>query len=173
MISKIGKQKKTHFIDAPEVKKLAEEILIPQFHKHLCDGEVRVEYYFDTDRIKRNGQEKGGYARKVTSLNAFLARDSSNETEGDAFFVIVISYPVWVALDKSKKLALIDHELSHCGVDKEFDDNDNCAITLKMIPHDIEEFTAIVERHGMWQSSLEEFFEKGNSPQLGLFEGAK
>ena len=60
--------------------------------------------------------------------------------------MIWIQEEIWRLLGEDGKRALLDHELSHCS----FDTNDEAVI----IPHDFEEFSVIIERHGLWRKSL-------------------
>lgn len=144
----------TKFYPAPEVKEIAERI-IPLHHPYLVDA--RVDYVF-TDKVpKQGGKEVWGTMRKVTSLTAYLGADSNSQAHGEAapFFVMVISRPVWDELDAKKREALVDHELCHafCELDEEG------APKLSIVPHDLEEFQAIVKRHGLWRQDVERFVE--------------
>ena len=62
-----------------------------------------------------------------------------------------------------EKLALVDHEFEHV---KEAQ-NKHGETFLKMVGHDLEEFSAIVQRHGLWDADLKRFFEE--IAQLDLF----
>lgn len=120
--------------------------LIPKHHEHL--RLVRIEYVFADGVIKSKGKELLGRAKKKSGLDAFLAANS-DEDEPQPFFVIEISKPAWDLLDKKQKLALVDHELCHClwDVDK----------GIYMRAHDVEEFSEIIKRHGLWEPGVELF----------------
>jgi predicted metallopeptidase len=141
---------------APEVKEIAED-LIQKYHQHLLDFSVKLEYVFVDKTPKSKGREVWGTCRKVSSLNAFLA----NEQEGtDPFFVIVISEPVWDILPPNSKAALVDHELCHAWAEasqKEDTDGSEDVVKLSIQPHDLEEFSCIVRRHGLWREDVETF----------------
>jgi len=62
-------------------------------------------------------------------------------------FIICLNWQIWITLTNSQKDALVDHELEHCKYDK----NDRPI----MIDHDIEEFTCVVDRHGLWTTGLQ------------------
>ena len=160
----------TKYTSAPDVKAIAEE-LIPKYHPHLEN--VRIEYVLSDKTPKQGGKEVWGFVRKVTNLPAFLASKPNEQKAGDfsPFFVMVISEPVWLNLFPDKRTALVDHELCHCGV--EVDDEGNLKLT--MIPHDLEEFTRIVDRYGLWYESVRDFFNtakktKQNDGELELEE---
>lgn len=142
----------TKYTPAPDVKKIAEE-LIPKYHHHLEN--IRIEYVMADKAPKHGGKEVWGYVRKISSLPAYLAAEPSDQKDGqtESFFVMVISEPVWVNLMPDKRIALVDHELCHCGV--EVDDEGNSKLIL--IPHDLEDFTSIVRRYGLWREDVRDF----------------
>lgn len=159
----------TKFYEAPEVEKLAEE-LIPQYHQHLIDFQVKIRYVFVSKTPKGKGKEIWGTCRKVSGLNAYLEGGS---TDDEPFFVITISRDVWDILPPEKRLALVDHELCHASAEvkqakeeadvpqAEVDDQietDN-PVKLSVKPHDLEEFSCIVRRHGLWREDIEDFVE--------------
>jgi hypothetical protein len=92
-------------------------------------------------------------------------------------FVILLNQEVWEDSDFTvdKRKALLDHELCHAerALDKDYQPKVDTRgrpvwCTRK---HDIEEFQAIVERHGTYKSDLERFAEallKRKQPQLPL-----
>ena len=148
---------------AVEVKEIADR-LIPKYHSHLIDFSVRLEYVFVDKTPKSKGVEVWGTCRKVTSLNAFLA----NQQEGsDPFFVITISEPVWDVLPPEKREALVDHELCHAWSEASQNEDDDEADPVKMSvrPHDLEEFSCIVRRHGLWRDGVKAFVEAANETE--------
>lgn len=165
------------FRPAPEVQAIA-ELLIAKHHQHLLG--VRIEYLFRKTAQETNGRIILGTASLVSGRGAFLARstiidtgtgevvslDSDELVEPAKFFVIDIALDTWgyddgdghrVGLTDAQRLALVDHELCHCAV---YEGN------LKMRAHSIEEFSAIINRHGLWKPDLEWFAEviKGAKP---------
>lgn len=157
------------FDPAPEVEKIAED-LIPKYHQHLLDFNVRIRYVFANKTPKSKGREVWGTCRKISGLNAFLEGQGD---PGEPFFVITISRDVWGVLPQEKKVALVDHELCHAWAEvkqakeeadvsqDEVDDQietDN-PVKLSVKPHDLEEFSCIVRRHGLWREDIEDFVE--------------
>lgn len=146
------------YTDAPEVDALVKRLVV-QHHGHLA-GE-RIRCVFRSEHAKDGGKAVLGKARKVSGLNAFL---SGNDDE--AYFVIEIANDIWLGMNDAERLALVDHELSHCGIKvnaKTFEQ------TLVIRPHDLEEFNAIVERHGLWRRDVKDFLTAA-SGQLPLVE---
>ena len=146
----------TQYTKAPQVEKIAEE-LIPQFHPHLKD--VRIEYVFIDKVPLKGGSEIWGSMRKISSLPAYFAASEDDKLDGYAepFFAMIISSPIWENLPEAKRRALVDHELCHAKVEEDKDGNPK----LKIAPHDLEEFTEIVKRHGLWRDSIKDFMSVG------------
>jgi len=153
----------TTFSSAPEVKEIAEE-LIQKHHPSLRDFQPRIEYVFIDKTPKKGGKEVWGTMRKVTNLAAFLAQNEFAQEQGinDPFFVMTITKPVWDILSHEKKVALVDHELCHAAVEEK----DNGETKLVIVPHDLEEFTCIVKRHGLWREDVKEFADTCQKPSL-------
>lgn len=178
---------------APEVKAIAAD-LIPKYHDHLSDPRVRIDYLFADKPKKTKGKEALGWVQMVSNLPAFLAEpprmptteeeeanpDAAFRTRGQAlaynrgepFFVMCIHRGVWrFALSDKQKIALVDHELCHLWVEE----NEKTAeLTLSTLPHDIEEFTKVIVRHGRWLEDVDKFLKAAaRGPQLTLDEIAE
>lgn len=124
--------------------------LVADFHAHL--SQTRIEYVFLWKTPERNRKEIWGRARKVSGLTAWFASDDREDAPlPDAFFVIELSYQVWRQLEHKQKIALIDHELSHCAINEKFKP---C-----LRGHDCEEFNQIVRRHGLWAEDVKNLLE--------------
>lgn len=146
------------FRKAPEVQQIAED-LIPKYHQHLIDFDVRIEYVIIDKTPKAKGREIWGTCRKVSNLNAFLA---NGQDGSDPFFVITISEPVWEVLPLKSKVALVDHELCHAWAEAQQDEDSDGSedpVKLSLNPHDLEEFACIVRRHGLWRDDIKAFVE--------------
>ncbi len=63
-------------------------------------------------------------------------------------FLIVADQKWWDRLDLAQHEAIIDHELMHCRRDED---------GWYVADHDVEDFRAILERHGFYRAGLEEF----------------
>jgi len=144
----------TRYFPAPEVKQVAEE-LIPVYHPTLVDA--RIEYVFCDKIAKRGGKDIWGTFRKVTNLNAYLGSPSFEQDSGytTPFFVMVIARPVWENLSTEKRKALVDHELCHGSLEY----NEEGDPKLGIVPHDLEEFSCIVKRYGLWREDVRIFVE--------------
>jgi len=95
-------------------------------------------------------------------------------------FVILLNREVWndVEFTREKKTALLDHELCHASpaFDKELEPKYDTKgrRVWRTRKHDIEEFEAIVTRHGCYKKDLERFAEallkKRSTPLLNSVE---
>lgn len=135
--------------DAPEVRAIAEE-LIAEYHPHLVGK--RIAYAFSDKAGRKNGKTVLGTASIESGKSVFFAAGAPSEYQGGKFFLMTISEPNWRVLKREQRLALVDHELAHMGKDPETGE-------VCLWPHDIEEFTAVVERHGLWMRDVQDFVE--------------
>ena len=133
---------------ATEAETIANTVAIPKWHKHLAGASIA--YLLDADQMQGKGKDILAKIRKANPVEHHLTGHD---------LVMLISEPSWVKATPGQRLALIDHELCHVILD----DNNNLMLT----GHDIEEFRAVVQRHGDWQSDITLFAE---ALQGDLFE---
>ncbi len=140
-------QQTERYYEADDVAKIAAE-LIPQFHQHLQN--VPIIYFFDAGKMKEH---------------ATMSKRSDKEIFISGYkFAMQVSKAKWMDLNVTQRIALVDHELCHAFVNADGD--------LQIIDHDIEEFSVIVKRHGIWNKMLEHFAPVV-SEQLDLFITSK
>ena len=131
-------------------------------------AEIRSEHHFDTAKANialawKKGTKPNADGHLVLG-RCVKASDLQRELV-DYDFVIVLNREVWEdpEFDRDKKLALLDHELCHAA--RAVGDDGEEKIDTKGRPvwrvrgHDIEEFTEIVNRRGLWKRDLEKFGE--------------
>jgi len=135
------------YTEAIEVADIARN-LIREYHPAL--GEAKIIYLFRDKAPKHKGKVTLGAARRTSPVEKTL-------TGYD--FVIWIAKDEWSDMDIKKRRALVDHELSHCGLDE----NGNWTI----YEHDFAGFNAVLKRHGYWKSDLRQM--KKSMEQLSLF----
>lgn len=143
----------TKYRPAPEVGDIARQ-LISSVSMHRDLTKVHIEYVFRDEATHSKGRIVLGRARKITGLNAFLRSPSKGRkfAEPDAFFLIEIAHDCWEAMEPDQRRALVDHELCHCVVN--LDETTAEVIGLGIRGHDVEEFSCIIDRHGLWGSGL-------------------
>ena len=132
---------------AQDVEMLAEGLAIPKWHQHLLG--VAIAYLFTENLDPKGGKEVLAKIRKATPFEAFFA---------NVALVMIVGKEAWFAMTAEQRIALVDHELCHAGVENG---------VLKLRAHDLEEFADVVKRHGLWKSDLIAFRE--NCGQLDLF----
>ncbi len=135
------------------------DVLVGALEAHKEIRKANIAYIF-REKMKTRDRIILGKASKADGKLAFF----------NGFdFVIEINWQEWRKLSDHQKLALVDHELSHCG--REEDDEGDASWVL--ISHDVEEFGAIVTRWGLWQPDLMVFAGAvTHAQQLGMFEGS-
>lgn len=127
--------------------------LVRALHPHLANAKIGYLY---REEIKSRGTTVWAQASKVGGkLKYFSHLD----------FLIEVNWMTWNRLQPPRRVALIDHELTHCGIE-DTEQGPRCVI----VPHDIEEFESIVRRWGVWRPSLASFASAlGEGQQTGLF----
>ena len=132
--------KDTPLRDLPSVWPITDQLdpivsQVLQYHPHL---ERKTLIFLFKKNMKCNGTAQVCSKQIKAILNIYNA---------DADFIICLNWQVWNQLSDRQKRALLDHELEHCKYDE--------AGKPVMVEHDLEEFTAIVERHGLWTPGLQ------------------
>ena len=126
-----------------------------KFHNDLAEVSVALAWRKNL-KTDKDGHLILGKCVKASDLQRELA---------DFDFVILLNQDIWEDDDftEDKKRALMDHELCHAagsmtkdGMPKRDERGRRVWRTRK---HDIEEFQAIVERHGCYKKDLERFAE--------------
>ncbi|MFH0989913.1 MAG: putative metallopeptidase [bacterium] len=123
---------KPRYFEAQAVAEIA-QVLIKEHHQHLND--IPIFYLFNDGKM----QEWASMSKK-SKKDEFITGYQ---------FVMEVSYKQWIVLTDKERIALVDHELCHASLD----DKGNPVI----LDHDIEEFAAIVSRHGLWRESVRKF----------------
>lgn len=148
---------------APSVEQMARE-LIKKHHPNLVNAPII--FRFNQDEMRSKGRVLLGKARKVSGLAAHLAGEitavDGSLWSDTPFLVIEISEDFWFddRTTEAQRMALVDHELCHC---------DWSSVDMKpfIVPHDIEEFTDVIRRHGLWNTGVFDFGQAA-AEQLSL-----
>ena len=128
------------------------DALVEAIHTELTNA--RIAYLFKQSMTRR-GQVTWAKASKASAKLELL---------GCVDFVVDVNWEQWKQLPPTARIALIDHELCHFGRDPEDE-------SWRMIPHDLEEFGAIVRRWGLWRDDVVAF--KHVFAQLEMFGPGK
>jgi hypothetical protein len=136
--------------DCPEA--VARVLIQSRLHERLTGASIAFVF---REEITQNGRAKGGVAAKTGGKLAYFTGHD---------FIIEFSHSVWLNLTPEQRIALVDHELAHCERDEE-----TGAWTMR--DHDVEEFSDIVARWGLWTPSLRGFGTAIEHAQIDLFAG--
>lgn len=124
--------------------------LIEQYHTILKHANIGI--LFKDEAPVSRGKTTLGKAIKVTDrMKVYTGLD----------FIIWLAWDEWQRLTDAQRLALIDHELCHCGMG---------TAGWAIRPHDIEEFTEVIERHGFYTRDLWKVERIAKGQQLPLFK---
>lgn len=129
------------------------KVLIGRLHRHL---EGRNVVCLFRQKMQTHDRTIGGKASKAGAKLKFF---------DDMDFCIDVNFEQWQRYTPEQRVALIDHELCHFGIEQT-DKGD----ALVLISHDIEEFRAIVSRWGLWKPDVREFAETVRSKQVDMFK---
>jgi hypothetical protein len=142
------------FKPAPEVKEIAEE-LIDKYHPHLRDAKHVIGYYF-----RDGASDWAGRAKKCTAFERHVT--------GFMLFMF-INEQAWYMLTEEQQRALVDHELCHYSRKQgEVIDPKTKQVKIDWLnpadpdswsirDHDVEEFSDVIRRHGLWETGIESF----------------
>jgi len=149
------------YLPAQDARRIAAD-LIPAHHPHLEDAPLR--YVLREPPAKKNNRARLGVARVVSGLGAYFAGITtalSGRPSVGPFGVVELAATHWnELLNDSQRRALVDHELCHFAYDGE---------RLTIMGHDVEEFEAVIRRHGLWSTDLFDLVSAG-ADQLRLEE---
>lgn len=134
--------------DAPEVKAVVKE-LINEHHGRLLTAKIKS--LFREGAWSSQRKETWAKVYKVTSRDKHL-------TGYD--FYLAVNQEVWEHLDTPARIALIDHELCHC--DRDDDSGKWCTYG-----HDLEDFIAVVARHGAWTDEAKKYLQAAEDRKAG------
>jgi Fe-S cluster biosynthesis and repair protein YggX len=149
-----------YLLDDGALKKRADRLI--EDHRPLLKN-VIVNYLFRPEAPVANGKTIAGMCIKV---------DDRNRTIHEHDFIIEISKDVWDSIEEEAwRDALMDHELAHAGLRLDEDgnilrDEETGRIKTYIIPHDIEEFEDVLERHGAYHGALRKFLEAHTKHKL-------
>lgn len=142
-----------YYEPAPEVAEIAGQLIVDH-HPRL--SAAPIVYVFRSVAQKSRGKHVLAKARRVTGLSSFLVALAGGEVDVEdpladyTFFVMEVAYDRWLTADLEQRVALVDHELCHFAIDDETGE-------MRILPHDLEEFIAVVARHGQWSPDVAAF----------------
>lgn len=139
----------------PLVEEIVRE-LVTAHHHHLEHATIVV-------LGKPTASKSGGKTNVAKAKRAMPALNALVKDEiGEVSYIIEVGLDAWDALDQKQRRIILDHELMHfSGLDDE-------SGTWGLVLHDIECFTAEIQRYGAWNEDLRGFLAA--IKQLSLFK---
>jgi hypothetical protein len=139
--------KRMHAGEVTEPYRIMEKLLETE-HGHLDGVKFAIAWRLGW-RADADGRLELGKCRKRGDLDREL----------DAFdFVILLNDEAWPTLSAVEKRALVDHLLCHAKVvvdaDGEPKQDDRGRLVCRIKKHEIEEFRAVIDRHGLYTADL-------------------
>ena len=131
--------------------------LVSKCHGHLKEAKIAIAWRFGWSQ-DADGRLKLGQAKKGSDLDREMHKHD---------FVILLNHEAWNkgGLDQKQKVAVLDHELTHCEVTNdsngEAKTDEQGRTVWRIRRHDIEEFKDVVSRNGLYTHTLEEFAKAG------------
>lgn len=131
------------------VYQLADE-LIAAHHPHLAQARIAFAYSYSWDE-DADGRLTLGKVKRAGDLDRDLHQYD--------FVILLNKLMVSHQFTLAQTRALIDHQLCHCEVARndageiKVDEADRTVYRIRR--HDIEEFSEVVARHGLWMKDLE------------------
>jgi hypothetical protein len=145
----MGRKSKKYGLKEPtkapkDVVDLAEQVR----KKHHPDLEgAKIGYVMLPGRPSNKGKTILGRCKKIGRGEALFC---------EVDFIVGFPKDSWDTLDDRQKIAVADHELCHCGNKLDKDGKARWCI----IPHDVEEFSLVVKRHGLYLGDQTEFAQQ-------------
>lgn len=141
-------------IASKEIVNMANEI-IEKYHPELKDEKIAYVIRYST--WTKNGKQVFGTAKKCSDKEKLLT--------GYSFIITLSNLVLNMSQDTIK--AVIDHELSHCGVEEdEYGEKKRY-----IIEHDLEDFAHIIKRYGLYSDDAKHFMEQ--TKQISFFDDDK
>ena len=145
--------------------------LIREHHGHLV--RAKILYLLSTQPMRDKDRVVLGKAQKNAPLLRYLSSAIGEEVPsvaGGYDFVLLFQSTEWGMLTPAQKIAAVDHELSHCFAKVEVSEKTGRERrSWTLLAHDLQEFTAVVARHGLWQPDVQNM-ARAVAVQLGLPE---
>ena len=153
-----------HPVDHHPAQIAARLILLPEL-SHLA--EARIGWLLRVEAMMKAGRWVLGTCYLPTVQGSlrplfdwFMVKEFGDDPPLD--FLIVLDRSYWLAATDLQREILVYHELMHCGhaVDKhgvERYDKETGAPVYCIRGHDVEEFTAVVERYGIHNQDIAAF----------------
>jgi hypothetical protein len=128
--------------------------LIPKHHPHLISA--KFEFFLRNKAQKQGSKKVSGIVKKASPFERHIISQFRNDHE-EPDFIVIIALDAWNDFQPSQRVALIDHLLTRCYGEEVEEDG---SMKYSIRPFDVQEFAEVVQRHGKWNGSLQEFVDQ-------------
>jgi hypothetical protein len=146
------------FSYAEDVHKVAARV-IDKWHDGLA--EAKIVYLFKNLDSMEKWTSKG----KMVMAKTYKAPEQWRFL-AECDILVIVNKKAWDFMQPKQREALIDHEL--CHIVKDWDKDGNPKYIL--ITHDVEEFAAVIQRHGLWTGDIKTFFTAAQQMTIEVLE---
>jgi len=135
------------------------DTLIASHHQHIVDSEADIALIWLLKPSYSSGKLIVGKTKIASDEANALIGLTSKKSSGYQF-VIYLDASAWEKFVPDQREALMDHLLCHAVAElEEQSERGNAGWKFKLRKHDIEEFTEVVQRHGLYVKDLQDFVE--------------
>jgi hypothetical protein len=138
---------------------------ITKWHTELTNAQI-VLAWNTSWKADVDGRVKLGMCRKASDLDReLLGVGRRAESVLSVDFIIVLQKQFWKdeSVSDAQRIALLDHELSHAALRRDAAgepvEDERGRKVYRTVKHDLEEFSSVVARHGMYKRSIETFWK--------------
>lgn len=168
------------FKQAPEVQKIAEELIAEYYPDYLRLG-IEFRYIFSEKPQKSKNREVAAKITLVSGQSAYLILGTDlpytySEDEETKLFVITVYDGAWNYVFKSphQRKALIHHELMHSEAYEDETEQGETKLVMRLLEHDITSFREEVRLYGEWSEDIKDFKRAiAQGPQMAFEEIAQ
>lgn len=129
------------FSEAESVESIAQG-LIANYHPELATA--RMIFAFVDKASKKGGRELLGKVQKISGWHEWAMEKD---------FLVLIPLDKWNDLSEPQRTALVDHLLERCTGEEQEDGS----MKWMVRDPDVQEFSSILRRHGVWNADLVDF----------------
>ena len=154
--------------------------VVSKWHDDLINAQI-VLAWNTSWKADIDGRVKLGMCKKASDLDRELVGiGRRKDTVLGVDFIVVLQKQFWKdeSVSDGQRTALLDHELSHATLKLDADhepvEDERGRKVYRIVKHDLEEFSAVVARHGMYKKDIEVFAKSlQRAKQRGLFDAVE
>jgi len=143
---------KTYHPFTSEDMEIVQEVM-DKYHPLLKTQKIVFQFVLNSDNSGRAVMPKPRSSDGKITLGTTKCFSAKERAAGCPDFLVTILLNWWENASREQRIALIDHELCHCGVDF---DEETGEVKIFSRPHEFEGFCEELRRHGAWTADLQQ-----------------